>query len=73
MLQNGDQVEILTTREPRPSRDWLNRGLSYLATSRARAKVRAWFNVQDYDQHIEDGRVILDRELKRLNAREHFP
>ena len=69
VLQNGDQVEILTTREPRPSRDWLNKELGYLATSRAGAKVRAWFNVQDHDQHIEDGRTILDRELKRLNAR----
>ena len=42
VLQNGDQVEVLTTREPRPSRDWLNKELGYLATSRARAKVRAW-------------------------------
>lgn len=67
-LQNGDQVEILTTREPRPSRDWLNKDLGYIKTSRARAKVRAWFNIQDHDQHVEDGRAILDRECKRLNA-----
>ncbi len=70
VLQNGDQVVILTTREPRPSRDWLNRGLGYLATSRARGKVRAWFNIQDHEQHTEDGRAILEREFKRLNARD---
>jgi len=66
-LQNGDHVEILTTREARPSRDWLNRNLGYLTTGRARTKVRAWFNIQDHEQHTEDGRAILEREFKRLN------
>ncbi len=67
-LQNGDRIEILTTREPAPSRDWLNKSLGYLKSSRARGKVRAWFNAQDHAQHLHDGRVILDRELKRLKA-----
>ena len=68
VLANGDQVEILTTREPAPSRDWLNRSLGYINSSRARGKVRAWFNQQDHDQHLADGRSILDRELKRYKA-----
>ncbi len=68
ILANGDQVEILTTREPAPSRDWLNRSLGYINSSRARGKVRAWFNQQDHDQHLADGRNILDRELKRYKA-----
>ena len=67
-LRNGDQVEVLTTREPQPSRDWLNRSLGYINSSRARGKVRAWFNLQDHDQHLADGRAMLDRELKRLKA-----
>ena len=67
-LQNGDRVEVLTTREPGPSRDWLNKSLGYLKSSRARGKVRAWFNTQDYDQHLNDGRAILDRELRRLKS-----
>ena len=67
-LLNGDRVEILTTREPGPSRDWLNKSLGYLCSSRARGKVRAWFNAQDHAQHLADGRVMLDRELKRLKA-----
>ncbi len=67
-LQNGDRVEVLTTREPAPSRDWLNQSLGYLKSSRARGKVRAWFNTQDHDQHLNDGRAILDRELRRLKA-----
>lgn len=67
-LRTGDQVEVLTTREPAPSRDWLNKSLGYLLSSRARSKVRAWFNTQDHDQHLLDGRAILDRELKRLKV-----
>ncbi len=67
-LQNGDRVEILTTREPGPSRDWLNQSLGYLQSSRARGKVRAWFNTQDHEQHLSDGRAILDRELRRFKT-----
>ena len=68
ILSNGDQVEVLTTREPGPSRDWLNKSLGYINSSRARAKVRAWFNQQDHEQHLADGRAILDREIKRYKA-----
>ena len=71
-LNNGDHVEILTTKQPKPSRDWLNKDLGYLASSRARAKVRHWFNQQDLQQHAEDGRVIVERELRRLGKR-NFP
>lgn len=67
-LCNGDQVEILTAKEARPSRDWLTRGSGYLRTSRARAKVRAWFNIRDHEQHLDDGKQIIERELKRLNT-----
>lgn len=67
-LQNGDQVEVLTTREPAPSRDWLNKNSGYLKSSRARSKVRSWFNSQDHGQHVADGRVILDREMRRLKT-----
>ncbi len=67
-LRNGDQVEVLTAREPKPSRDWLNRDLGYLVSSRSRAKVRHWFNIRDHEQHVEDGKQILERELKRLHA-----
>lgn len=67
-LQNGDQVEVLTTREGSPSRDWLNKSLGYLHSSRSRSKVRAWFNMEDHEQHLTDGRAILDRELRRAHA-----
>ena len=69
-LQNGDQVEILTGKNSNPSRDWMNKSHGFLHTSRARGKVRAWFNVRDQEVHLEDGRQIVERELKRMNARE---
>ncbi len=67
-LRSGDQVEILTTRNGTPSRDWLNPYLGYLKTSRARAKVRAWFRQQDQEKNIAAGRLMLDRELNRLGV-----
>ncbi len=69
-LNNGDQVEVLTGKLSNPSRDWMSKGMGFLHTSRARAKVRAWFNVRDLETHLEEGRQIVERELKRMNARE---
>ncbi|MGB0721201.1 MAG: RelA/SpoT family protein [Gammaproteobacteria bacterium] len=66
-LQTGQQVEILTAREGGPSRDWLDAREGYLRTSGARAKVRAWFNKLDAGRHGNDGRALVDRELKRLD------
>ncbi|NOR51820.1 MAG: TGS domain-containing protein, partial [Gammaproteobacteria bacterium] len=68
-LQNGEQVEVLTSKEGKPSRNWLNPQLGYLVTSRARARGKGWFNQLDHDQHLTDGRKILDRELQRLGIR----
>ena len=65
-LRSGDQVEVLTTRQGAPSRDWLSPHLGYLKTSRARAKVRHWFRQQDHEKNVAAGRGILDRELNRL-------
>ncbi len=69
-LRNGDQVEVLTTRQGAPSRDWLNQSLGFLKTSRARAKVRQWFKQQDYDKCVAAGRDQLERELRRLGVSE---
>ena len=66
-LENGDQVEILTTKRGGPSRDWLNPDLGYLRTTRARQKVRQWFNHQAREQNIERGREVVEKELRRLS------
>ena len=65
-LHSGEQVEVLTTRQGMPSRDWLSPHLGYLKTSRARAKVRHWFKQQDYEKNVSAGRSILERDLHRL-------
>lgn len=66
-LKTGEQVEILTTNKNQPSRDWLIPKRGYLKTSRARAKVMHWFKQQSNEQHAEEGKRILDRELQRLS------
>jgi GTP pyrophosphokinase len=59
-------VEILRGRDSGPKRDWLRPTLGYLRTSRARAKVQAWFRAQAREQNIDAGQRLLDREFKRL-------
>lgn len=65
-LQVGDRIEILTSRRGGPSRDWLNPHMGYVRTKRAASKIRQWFRKQDRDKMIQQGREILERELKRL-------
>ncbi len=69
-LKTGDQVEILTAKRGGPSRDWLNPNLGLVKTQRARAKIKAWFKKQDYEQNLASGRAILERELNRLGINE---
>ena len=67
-LQNGQRVEILATKNGTPSRDWLSPQLGYLKSPRARAKVRHWFKMQNLDDSIAQGRILLERELQRLGV-----
>ncbi len=72
-LQTGDRVEILTQKEPAPSRDWMNPKLGYLKTASARGKVRHWFREQGREQAVFAGRQMLDKELSRLELAEVTP
>jgi len=65
-LKTGDQVIILTAKQGGPSRDWLNPSTGLVRTQRARSKIRAWFKFQDRELNLEQGRQLLERELKRL-------
>ena len=60
-LSSGDIVEILTAPNQAPSRDWL----SFVATSRARHKIRQYIHTQEKLQAVELGRRLLERELKK--------
>ncbi len=64
--QSGDRVEILTAKVAEPSRDWLSPHHGYLHTGRARDKVRGWFRRIAHDANVAAGRVMFERELKRL-------
>ena len=64
-LKNGQTVEVIAAKEGGPSRDWLNSELGFLASHRARAKVRAWFNAQALDETIHRGREAVEKLLQR--------
>ena len=63
-LQNGDVVEILTTQNAQPTRDWLN----YVVTSRARSNIRHWISQQQRAESIEIGRKLLEKEAERFRV-----
>jgi GTP pyrophosphokinase len=61
-IQNGDVIEIITTANSRPSRDWLN----YVITSRARNRVRHWIAEQQRADSIDIGRKLLEKEAQKF-------
>lgn len=65
-LKTGQTVEVVAAKSGGPSRDWLNPELGYLASARARSKVRAWFNAVELQQRIAQGQVLVEKELQRL-------
>lgn len=64
-LKNGQTVEITAVNEGGPSRDWLNAELGFLVSSRARSKVRAWFNAQAMQETAARGREAVEKLLQR--------
>ena len=64
-LKNGQTVEVITAKEGGPSRDWLNPDLHFLASNRAKSKVRAWFNAQHTRETIARGREMVEKLLQR--------
>ena len=69
-LENGDTVEIFTTKSDRgPSLDWLNPNRGYVMSAGARQSVRQWFRKQERGTNIQRGKEVLRRELRRLNQK----
>ncbi len=68
-LRNGEIVEILTSSEERPSRDWMN----FVKTSRARNAIRRWLNQRQKDRAIELGQKMLEKEARKckLNLKKY--
>lgn len=63
-IQNGDVIEILTTPNSKPSRDWLN----FVVTSKARNRIRHWISEQQRSDSIELGRKLLEKEAERFRV-----
>jgi len=63
-LKNGQTVEIISVKQGGPSLDWLNIERGYLATHRARSKVRAWFNAQQADQETAKDVTLIEEVPK---------
>lgn len=64
-LENGDTVEVFTSKAPdaSPSRDWLN----FVASPRARNKIRAWFTKERRESAIEAGKTSLAKAMRKQN------
>ena len=65
-LRSGDTVEIMTSPNTRPSKDWLK----FTKTSRAKTKIRQWFTTEEREKSITLGREILEKELRRYDLQQ---
>ncbi|NMB13101.1 MAG: bifunctional (p)ppGpp synthetase/guanosine-3',5'-bis(diphosphate) 3'-pyrophosphohydrolase, partial [Firmicutes bacterium] len=63
-LNNGEFVQILTSKTPSPSQDWLR----FVKTSKARSKIRAWIKEQQRDESVERGHDLLIKECRKLGV-----
>ncbi|MDR9786079.1 MAG: bifunctional (p)ppGpp synthetase/guanosine-3',5'-bis(diphosphate) 3'-pyrophosphohydrolase [Peptococcaceae bacterium MAG4] len=61
VLKNGDIVEILTSKNSAPKRDWLN----IVKTSQSRTKIKQWFKKENREENILKGRELLEREARK--------
>jgi GTP pyrophosphokinase len=61
ILRSGDTVEIITTQQQVPTRDWLK----WVKTPRAKSKIRNWLKSQQRERSVLLGREILDGDLHR--------
>lgn len=68
-LKSGEQVEILTSKDIRPNRNWIDPNLGYLKSAHAISKVKSWFKHQQKDQNIATGKAILDKEIQHLGLK----
>jgi GTP pyrophosphokinase len=60
-LKNGDIIEVITSANHKPSKDWL----TFVKTSKARNKIRQWIKEQQQEKSIELGRELLEKELRK--------
>jgi guanosine-3',5'-bis(diphosphate) 3'-pyrophosphohydrolase len=62
-LKSGDTVEIVTSSNQAPHKDWLK----FVKTPRAKTKIKHWLRIEEAKHSLELGRRLLERELRRQN------
>lgn len=64
-LESGETVEVVTSKSDKagPSRDWL----AFVASPRARSKIKAWFSKERREEAVEDGKEALAKAMRKLN------
>ncbi len=67
-LKIGDIVEIITSNQGTPSRDWLK----MVKSSQAKSKIRAWFKKERKEENIAKGKEALEKEIRRLQLEPHL-
>jgi GTP diphosphokinase / guanosine-3',5'-bis(diphosphate) 3'-diphosphatase len=63
-VKNGEIVEVVTSKDATPGRDWL----SFVKTTRARGKIRHWINQKEKEAAAELGRKLLDKEARKFKT-----
>jgi len=63
-LKNGEIVEILTSKDAGPNRDWL----SFVKTARARNRIRHWVNQKEREDAAELGKKLLEKQARRFKT-----
>jgi GTP diphosphokinase / guanosine-3',5'-bis(diphosphate) 3'-diphosphatase len=65
-LRSGDTVEIMTSPNQKPSKDWLK----LVKTSRAKTKIRQWFTNEEREKSINLGKEILEKEFRKFSLQQ---
>ena len=63
-VKNGEVIEIITSKDAAPSRDWL----TYVKTARARARIKQWINKREREDAAELGRKLMEKESRKFKT-----
>ena len=64
-LRSGDSVEIITSANQKPNRDWIKS----VKTSKARSRIKKWIKESLFEQSLELGEEIVSKQFKRFNIK----